>query len=388
MSLISTSRTAFCLCFLCLALPAPVVLAENARSLEQLADDIDIAEQQLEVLKQQLEQNQSLKNDLQSVFAASQEKRGERDQRLAELDQRIGVFSARLDEMDATVKAAGDNITKYQSTLSQALINAQIVGTDTRLKALLQHSDPVAALRLSTFTDYLFRAQSEQLQIAIAFLQQIEDARLSTLKDKNWLEHIRAKATGQRDAFAKAEDSTRVKIESVNNELEQTTRSVAELEQDQQRLQLLMEELERLQRSGSGYFAAFKGQFTMPVEGTIAARFGTKKSLGTLLWDGMYINAVAGNPVQAIADGEVVYSAWLQGFGMLVVIDHGDGYMTLYGGNSEVTATVGAWVSSGTTIASVGDSGGQNASGLYFEIRHNARALDPAEWLSDVSSGA
>lgn len=388
MSLTTTSRTGFCLCFLFFALPAPVVPAENARSLEQLAVDIDKADQQLETLKRELEQNQALKTDLQSAFTATKERRGERDQRLAELDQRIGAFSARLDEMDATVKAASDDINKYQSTLSQALVNAQSIGTDTRLKALLQHNDPVAALRLSTFREYLFRAQSEQLRIAIAFLQQIEEARLTTLKDKNWLEHIRAKATGQRDAFAKAEDSTRVKIESINSELERTTRSVAELEQDQQRLQSLMDELESLQRSGSGYFAAFKGQFTMPVEGTIASRYGSKKSLGELRWDGMYINATAGNPVQAIADGEVVYSAWLQGFGMLVVIDHGDSYMTLYGGNSEVMAAVGSWVSSGTTIASVGDSGGQNASGLYFEIRHNARALDPAEWLSDVSSGA
>ncbi len=387
MSLIATLRAGFYLCFLFVALPASDVLAESARSLEQLAVDIDKTDAQLETLKQKLEQNLSLKNDLQSAFAATQEQRGERDVRLAELDQRIGVFGARLDEMDADINAASDDINNYQATLANALVNAQNIGTDTRLKALLQHSDPVAAQRLSTLREYFFRAQSEQLRTAIKFLQQIEDARLTALKDRNWLVHIRAKATGQRDAFAKTERSTRVQIDSVNTELEHTTRSVAELEQDQQRLQSLMDELETLQRSGSGYFAAFKGNFPMPVDGTVAASFGSKKSLGALRWDGMYINATAGNPVQAVADGEVVYSAWLQGFGILVVIDHGDSYMTLYGGNSEVMVPVGEWVSTGTTIASVGDSGGQNASGLYFGIRHNSLALDPAEWLSEVSSG-
>lgn len=388
MTLSTTIRTGLYLCLLYFLLPAGQALAESARDLEQLASDIRKTDEQLESLKHTLEQNQALKNELQSLFTTTRDKRGERDQRLVELDERIAQFSASLFELETTVSAASENIAKHKSTLTQALRNAQNIGTDTSLKALLQHTDPALAQRLSTLRAYLFQAQSQQLNEAITYLESVENARLSTLKDKNWLVHIKAKATGQRDTLAKAEETTRQQLDTINSTLEQTSRTVDELEQDQQRLQSLMDKLESLQRSGSGYFLAYKGQFKMPVEGTIAARFGSRKSVGSLHWDGLYINAASGYPVNSVADGEVVYSDWLQGFGLLVVIDHGDGYMTLYGGNSEVMAQVGSWVSSGTTIASIGDSGGQNTSGLYFGIRHNARALDPLEWLSDEDIGS
>jgi len=105
-----------------------------------------------------------------------------------------------------------------------------------------------------------------------------------------------------------------------------------------------------------------------------------------LRWDGYFIEAGTGAAVRAIADGTVVYSDWLQGFGMLVILDHGDGYMTLYGGNREVTVRKEDWVQTGSTIATVGDSGGQKTSGVYFEIRHNATPVDPKEWVSTDNS--
>jgi septal ring factor EnvC (AmiA/AmiB activator) len=150
-----------------------------------------------------------------------------------------------------------------------------------------------------------------------------------------------------------------------------------------------MEELKALQSAQSGYFIAGQGRYPAPVKGRLTARFGDIKSVGKLTWSGLFIEADMGVPVRAIADGEVIYSNWLQGFGHLVIIDHGDNYTSLYGGNREVTMPVGGWVESGATIATVGDSGGQTSGGVYFEIRHNAIAEDPEIWLipnSDLNS--
>jgi len=179
--------------------------------------------------------------------------------------------------------------------------------------------------------------------------------------------------------------STRLEIDAVGQVIDEKTRSVAQLQRDQQRLQTLMEELESRQRDASGYFTALKGQFSLPVSGRVTARFGDAKSVGRLHWQGLFIEASTGAAVHAVADGEVAYADWLQGFGMLVILDHGDGYMTLYGGNRSIIPTTGSWVESGSTIATVGDSGGQHTGGLYFEIRHNATALDPARWLQDTT---
>jgi len=172
----------------------------------------------------------------------------------------------------------------------------------------------------------------------------------------------------------------------VQAQISTKTRTVATLKVDQARLQALMEELRNSQVAHSGYFASGQGSYPLPVAGTIKARFGEVKSVGKLRWDGYFIEAGSGSPVRAIADGSVVYSDWLQGFGMLVILDHGDGYMTLYGGNRDVAVQKQDWVQTGSTIATVGDSGGQKTSGLYFEIRHNAAPVDPKEWINTNNS--
>ncbi|MFK7995154.1 MAG: murein hydrolase activator EnvC [Granulosicoccus sp.] len=365
---------------------APSLHAEQARNIDELAEQIQKTDEQLKALKQTIDRNNVLKRDLQNAFQLAGQKRSEREQRLQELTGRITEFNLRLEELEKSVANANADIQRRKSELARSLRSSQSIGAATELKTLLQHDNPAQAQRLDLYRSYFFKAQKRQVQSAIEFVQGVEQAHLSTLKDRNWLNHIREKANEQRESFARDEKTRRQEIDTVEDILQNTTRTVAELQQDQQRLQSLMEELESLQRGGSGYFAALQGQFSQPVAGQITARFGEIKSVGKLRWNGLYIAAGEGQRVRAVADGEVVYSDWLQGFGMLVILDHGDGYMTLYGGNRTVIPSKGAWVESGSTIAKVGDSGGQNTSGLYFEIRHNATALDPQDWLKPASS--
>ena len=363
--------------------PTDAVAAQN---IDELAAQIRQTNEQLESLRRQIDQNNTLKSDLQSAFAAAREKRAERDERLANLDQQIAHFDATLSELQDSVADASDTIAKRKTELAIALQSSQRVGAQSSLKSLLKHDDPAKAQRLAAYQEYFFRAQQAQLEQGVAYLERIEQARQSALKDRNWLAFIKDKAAGQRQNYAQLADTNRQKIEQVNSELEQSTRTVAQLQADQQRLQNLMEELEKKRRDGSGYFASLQGHIDLPVRGEVSAHYGDIKSVGKLHWEGLFIQSREGSRVQVVADGEVVYSDWLQGFGMLVIVDHGDGFMTLYGGNRSVGPTAGTWVESGATIATVGDSGGQNTSGLYFEIRRNAKALDPQDWPKPASS--
>ena len=377
--------SAACLFILLLATTSSLN-ADSARNIDELAEQIRNTDVQLDALKQKIDQNTTIKQDLQVAFDAARNQRFERDERLTDLNHQIEQFDTTLTELQQSVSLASDAIAERKTELALALQSSQRVGADSYLKSLLKHDDPAQAQRLAIYREYFFRAQRAQLNQAIAYLESVEQAQLTAQKDRNWLDYIKKKATDQRENHVRNVNENRQKIDKVDAELELSTRTVAQLQADQQRLLSLMEELETPQRGGSGYFAAMQGQFELPVAGELTARFGDTKSVGKLRWEGWFIKSREGVRVRAVADGEVVYSDWLQGFGMLVIVDHGDGYMTLYGGNRSVATTRGTWVESGATIATVGNSGGQNTSGLYFEIRHNAVALDPQDWLKPASS--
>ncbi|HJV87215.1 MAG TPA: peptidoglycan DD-metalloendopeptidase family protein [Noviherbaspirillum sp.] len=132
-------------------------------------------------------------------------------------------------------------------------------------------------------------------------------------------------------------------------------------------------------------FDALRGQLRLPVKGDLVARFGGKRGDGPN-WKGLFIRTAEGAEVKAVAGGQVVFADWLRGFGNLIIIDHGDQYMTIYGNNQAVLKRVGDIVKTGDTIASAGNSGGNEQSGLYFEMRHQGRAIDPQAWLSGPST--
>ena len=191
-------------------------------------------------------------------------------------------------------------------------------------------------------------AQNNAIDEQLAALSLIENAHLETVKNRNWLNHIQKKAQKQHDGFAANATATKKELASVESHLSKTHRTVAQLIADQERLQLLLEELKAAQVAKSGYFIAGKGKYPLPVNGEIEARFGDQKSVGKIQWQGLFIASRAGTPVKAIADGEVIYSDWLQGFGELVILDHGDAFMTLYGGNRDVRVKIGDWAESGS----------------------------------------
>ena len=129
-------------------------------------------------------------------------------------------------------------------------------------------------------------------------------------------------------------------------------------------------------------FAALKGQLHLPIKGELVNRFGGPRQEGGLTWKGLFIRATEGQLVKAIADGRVVYADWLRGFGNLLIIDHGGGFMTLYGNNESLLRQVGDGITSGEAIAKVGNSGGNPDSGLYFELRQQGKPLDPLSWMA------
>ncbi len=378
---------------LILASGAPPTLPadEASQDRESVEQQLQAADERLRKLGAEIEASRQRKAALQDSLEANDERLGERRDRVDALDRDIADFDARLDDLQGEVERAAQTIDTRRRLLTEALRRSQRIADNSGLKALLQHDDPALANRLGIYADYALRAQRESIAEQIEALSRIEAAAATALKDRNWLNYIQRKASSQRDALAASGADNRRNLAEVDNSLSEKTRTVGELRADQERLQTLMNALDKTPGAGSGYFAAGQGDWSLPVTGTIKARFGDTKAVGNVTWNGLFISADAGGPVRTIADGEVVYSDWLNGFGMLVIVDHGDAWMSLYGGNREVLVDPGSWVESGMTIATIGngivgngiagEDGAQRPDGVYFEIRRDAEPVNPADWI-------
>lgn len=364
---------------------ASSAMAESAKTLGDVERQIQETSDQLKALDEEIARSKSMKDSLLKSVKEAQSKVGERDQRLKGLDQDIERFNRRLDTLDSRLADAQAGIEARKAHMAEVLRNSQSIGQQTALKIVLQNDDPAEADRLAVYTEYVLAAQNKAIDEQAAVLKRVQSAQSAALKDRNWLNYIKKKASKQRETHLGTVTATKKDLGQVEADLSSKTRTVAQLKADQERLQALMEELKALQSTQSGYFAAGKGRYPPPVNGRITSRFGDIKSVGKLRWSGLFIAAKIGTPVRAVADGEVVYSQSLQGFGNLIIIDHGDNYASLYGGNRDVIVQKGTWVESGATIATVGDSGGQSDSGVHFQIRHNAQVEDPEIWLKPDS---
>lgn len=375
-----TTALALVLCFSTTVLLASTANAEQ--TIEGVEQDIQSTEQRLKKLDEEIKASRALKQKLAQALKDTEMKVGERQSRIKGLNQDIERYNAQLNKLDEQIQSEQSQVELRKQVLAESIRRAQRLGASTGLKVALQNDNPAEADRIGVYTAYFMRAQQNAIARQQENLSQISAAHAEALKNRNWLNHIKKKAANQFNTYKGESTNQKKTIAKVQSKITSKTQTVAELKLDQERLQVLMEELRAAQVAKSGYFLSGQGNYPLPVKGTIQARFGDVKSVGKLRWNGYFITAPAGTAVRSIADGSVVYSDWLQGFGMLVIVDHGDNYMTLYGGNRNVAVRKEDWVESGATIATVGDSGGQKSSGVYFEIRHNAKPIDPKEWVS------
>lgn len=359
-----------------------VQVPQNIDTLEaQLKNTAD----RLKALDEQLKNNRARKSVLEKTANNVSGKVSERQARLDQLKQEITRYNGSLEGLEAQVSAERAQLDTRKAILASSLRRQQQITQGTGLRVVLQHNNPSLSSRLGTYTDFFVKAQNEQIAQQLAIIEKVEQAHATALKDRNWLNHIQRKASSQHQALVQERNSVTQEIVKVDEGIETTSKTVAELKADTARLQTLMEELKALQVANSGYFASGQGTYELPTNGNVHARFNDVKSVGKVRWQGVFITADTGKPVRTIADGEVVYSDFLQGFGQLVIVDHGDSYMTLYGGNRETLVQVGDWVDSGRPVATVGNTSGQRLSGLYFEIRHQATPVDPEPWFRSTT---
>jgi len=290
----------------------------------------------------------------------------------------------RLAELGVEQANTRGKIASERDTLAGELTAAYVNGRQEYLKLLLNQGDPAQLGRMMAYYGYFSRLRAERITAIgehLAHLEllaeriEAETARLKTLEQEQERD-VRALA-GARSLRARTLAQVQSTIKTRNDEL-------AKLQRDARALEKLVEELRRaieeFPELAERPFQQVRGKLPWPVKGSVLARFGQLRSGGPLKWQGLVIGAARGTQVRAPYYGRVVYADWLPGLGLLMVLDHGGGYMSLYGHNEQLYRRVGDRVEPGDPIGAVGDAAvGQ--PGLYLEIRKGKQALNPQDWL-------
>jgi len=397
-----------------------------------MADERADARKQIEAARKDVAELQRLLKQIEQEKSAVQKQLQTTESEMGQLEKQVDSLQQEIDRSEAELERLNDE----KTTLEGARIEQQrLIGIQARaayqsgrqeyLKLLLNQQNPEKFSRSLTYYDYLSKARFEQVERFNETLSQLAkveagiEAQQATLAEQqDGLQERRAQLAevrkerqlalakldrdlSSRDQKLKARKQEQAQLERVLKTIEQTlARQAREAEQARQQAlaQAREEQARQRQASGSGLtpsgpivssaggnfggpFASAKGKLPWPVDGRLVARYGTPRGGDARTkWDGVLIGADVGTQVRAVHGGRVVFADWLRGAGLLVILDHGNGYLSLYGHNQSLLRDAGEIVKAGDPIATVGTSGGQESAALYFAIRQQGRPSDPAQW--------
>lgn len=289
-------------------------------------------------------------------------------------------------ELGAQKRDREAELAREREALAAQMRAAYLIGREQPLELLLNQRDPSRTERLFSYYGYFGRARADQLAVIEDNLREIEalDQDLETEEER--IRRLEQQQNAELSRLEKARSERGEVLANLTAEAKARSASLQRLQREQAALEKLLRELRRaapqFPADSRSPFAGMRGKLAWPTSGKLVARYGQQRA-GSVKWEGVLISAARGTPVRAVYRGRVVYADWLAGLGLLLIIDHGGGYLSLYGHNEQLFRTVGDQVAPGDTVASVGDSGGRAQPELYFEIRRAARPLDPAPWFKD-----
>jgi septal ring factor EnvC (AmiA/AmiB activator) len=320
---------------------------------------------------------------------AAEESLGQARGELTRLNHQYADRSARRAAFAQDKEQEQQALVRERAALAGQLRAAYMIGREEPLKLLLNQQDPLHSGRLFTYYGYFGRARAEQIAQIQRHLQRIDELDTELVAQQTELSNLKAAQQTQLQQLERARNDRQTVLASFNAAAHTREQSLARLKTQQADLERLLKELDHSLKSiappdNATAFGRSRGQLSWPVTGRVTAQFGAKRASG-VSWEGVVIATEHGTSVNAVAAGRVVYADWLPGLGLLVIIDHGEGYMSLYGHNDRLLKASGESVAAGEGIAAAGDTGGRASPELYFEIRRGGKPIDPAPWFRTSS---
>ena len=364
-------------------------------------DELKEVRDRIEALKKQLSESEGSKAEAADALKDSERAVSETSRKVYQLSGQRREVNTALSRLQTRARAVEDSIADEQETLGRLLYQQYVAGQSDAIKLILNGEDPNDIARQLHYLSYVSRARADLLASLRENLASLDKLTGEARRKSQELHALQSEETLQMRRLEKEKAERQRVYAKVSDHIEQSRKQLSTLKRDEERLTQLLERLAReaarkekksgkriknqqLPNSdtGSGPFRELKGRLRLPVIGELMNRFGGQRQDSGLSWKGLFISAKPGRDVKAVAGGRVVYADWLRGFGNLLILDHGDGYMSLYGNNESLLKQVGEQTRAGDTIAATGNSGGNPDSGLYFELRYQGKPFDPIPWVT------
>jgi len=298
-------------------------------------------------------------------------------------------IDARRTEIKKLKKSRGKQqrqLLKENDILAQQVYTAFTLGKQEKLKLLFSPGNPGELQRNLVYYQYFSEARANLIETVKININKILETEASINKARLELENSHQLLKNQKSQLEKDKAKREQIISSLNQQIKKQGGNLVQLEEEASRLQELISSIQEIlveipdPNIDRRAFAKLRGQLAWPVSGKVDKLFGRQKRSSNLLWQGIMIYAPAGKHVRAVSHGRVAFADWFRGFGYLIIIDHGNSYLSLYGHNESLFKSAGEWVESGDIIGSIGSSGGQQKPGLYFEIRIKGKPQNPTRW--------
>lgn len=363
-----------------------IAATAEAQDSREAKAELQQTEAEIAKLKKLLGTLQQDMSELETQLKKSESEIGRLRRESQELEQQIRDGESRLQDMQRQAEGLHAALEAQQDQIARQARSAYMAGQQDYLKLMLNQDDPSRVARMMRYYEYVSRARSEEIAEYRNTIEQIRQASVDIVREQNRLQDNRERLAGQQREIQAQQANRNQFLAGMRGERRTQEQQLKARESERAELAKLIKSLDEAITSiptpaGNLPFAQAKGKMPLPIRGTIQARFGSQRGGDARLkWDGLLISASEGAGVHAIHGGRVVFADWLRGSGLLLILDHGGGYLSLYGHNQTLLREVGAWVQPGEAVATVGSSGGLGSPSLYFSIRHQGRPLDPLAW--------
>ncbi len=305
--------------------------------------------------------------------------------KLRKLQETRKVHELQINKLQLERSNYIDSLEGRRKLLAEQILAAYRLGRESRLKLVLNQDSPANLSRTLAYYDYIGRAQTDRINELKQVLDTLDSMQAKVNIELTALDEVQSKQQRVLDDLTEQRETRQGLIETLAGQIGTDESRLDELQANRRDLEALLDRLSDAladipadlgKRLGP---AELKGKLPMPLKGPVRSAYGQQRSAG-MRWHGWLIGANSGSEVSAIAYGRVAYADWLRGYGLLIIIDHGDGFLSLYANNESLLFDVGDWIEPGAIISTVGSSA-LSDNGLYFEIRKDGKALDPAIWL-------
>lgn len=405
--------------FVLLLLLAPI--AHATKKIDESKQDLSEVKEKIESLKQELDDSQEAHKDATDALKESEVAISEANKKLYEINNKQKNNKKALSKLELESISTNQALAEQQKKLGQQYYLQYTHGQQNYAQMILQNNNPSAISTDVQYYSYVAKARAElinNMQINLTKIEQLNAETASKLKE---VEVLKQKQVEEKKALENQKLAKSKVVSSLSEQIASQRNEIEKLKRDEQNLSNLVERLSKIippkkivkkqtksttkqtepqntkqttikpienneepdddetPYTGDN-FAALKGKLHLPVRGEVINRFGSSRADSGVSWKGLFIKAPEGTEVKSIASGQVVFADWLRGFGNLIILDHGNGFMSLYGNNQTVLKQVGQTVQAGDAIAAVGNSGGNETSGLYYELRRQSKPFDPLSW--------